>query len=281
MTLTPELADGAENGGTATKSPRSGAPRAGTLVLVCAAVALAVGGTALGLAVSDTGGTSNPPRAVTCAGSPKLTVQGLGQSTAAPDVLTAVMEVDTTAGTATASLTQNNTEVAAVVFQLTQGGVAHRDIQTTGLSLQPQYAFPRGVPTITGYHVVNTVTATLHDITTAGTVVDGIVAAAGNTLQIDSLTFSFNNPSKVEDQARAAAVHQAVSHARTMALAAGRHLGPVCSLTDQTQSQTQPIPFGALAGGAAAGSVPAAPAVPIEAGTQSESDQVTLIYALN
>jgi uncharacterized protein YggE len=275
MTLTPEQAeqaDGAGNGGIATPSPRSGATRAGTLVRVGAAAALVVGGTALGLAVSDAGGTSSPPRAVTCAGSPKLTVQGLGQAT--------VMEVDTTAGTATSSLTQNNTEVAAVVFHLTQGGVAHRDIQTTGLSLQPQYAFPRGVPTVTGYHVVNTVTATLHDITTAGTVIDAVVAAAGNTLQIDSLTFSFNNPSKVEDQARAAAVHQAVSHARTMALAAGRHLGPVCSLTDQTQSQSEPIPFGALAGGAA-GTAPAPPAVPIEAGTQSESDQVTLIYALN
>jgi uncharacterized protein YggE len=83
----------------------------------------------------------------------------------------------------------------------------------------------------------------------------------------------------VEDLARARAVTQAVTHAKAMAGAAGRALGPVCSLRDQTQVQApEPFPGNAILGAtsAASGAVP----VPIEAGSQSESDQITLVYAL-
>ena len=46
---------------------------------------------------------------------------------------------------------------------------AQADIQTTGLTLQAQYAYPKGVPTLTGYQATNTVTATLRNPKTAGT----------------------------------------------------------------------------------------------------------------
>ena len=41
-----------------------------------------------------------------------------------------------------------------------------------------------------------------------------LVGEAGNAAQINSLSFSFSNPGRVQDQARARAVQQAVSHAR-------------------------------------------------------------------
>jgi uncharacterized protein YggE len=79
----------------------------------------------------------------------------------------------------------------------------------------------------------------------------------------------------VEDQARSQAVHQAVAHAAAMAAAAGRRLGPVCSLTDNTQpSLLEPY---------ASNGLPAASdhvAVPVEPGSHTESDQVTMVYAL-
>jgi len=244
-----------------------------------AVVALAVGAAALGLAISNSAGGSAPPPTITCASTtPKLTVVGTGQANATPNRLTAVAAVTTSAGSVAAALSQNDVEVASVVSALTQGGVAKKDIATTGLILQTQYAYPKGVPTITGYTVSNTVTATLDQITTAGAAIDAGVSAAGNAVQINSLTFSFSNPGAVEDMARTSAVHQAVSHARTMALASGQRLGPVCSLTDQTQTPLQlqtAFPGDNLA---AAGTAKAA--VPLEPGTQRESDQVTLVYAL-
>jgi len=245
-----------------------------------AVVALLVGGAALGLAVSNRSGPSHA--AITCNSStPKLTVQGTGEATRTPDVLIAVLAVNVTAPTAQAALSQDNDKALAVVAALAGGGVARRDIQTTGLSLQPQYSYPKGVQTVTGYQVSNTVTATVNQNPQAGATIDAVVAAGGNEVTINSLSYSFRHPQVVEDIARTSAVHQAVSHAKAMALASGRRLGPVCSLTDQTQSPL-PYEFGGalpLAAGSVNSATAAAP-VPLEAGSQSESDQVTMVYAL-
>ena len=109
---------------------------------------------------------------------------------------------------------------------LTDNGVAGRDTQTTGLNLSAQYAYPHGVPTLTGYQATETITATLRKASTEGTAIDDVVNATGNAAQVNSLTFSFGNPAVVQDKARMAAVHQAVAHAEAMAAAAGRKLGP-------------------------------------------------------
>ena len=157
------------------------------------------------------------------------------------------------------------------------GGVTAHDIVTSGLSLSPNYIYPNGVAQLNGYGATNSITATLRHLATAGTVIDAVSGSAGDTLRINSLSFSRSDPVRVEDQARSEAVAQAASHARAMASAAGRTLGAVCSLIDQT-----PLPTSFSASGdlrAASGS--AAPNVtPIEPGTESESAQVEMTYAL-
>jgi hypothetical protein len=239
--------------------------------------ALVVGATGLGLALSA-GATTPVATPAGCSSSqPRLTVQGTGQADGTPDVLTAVFGFSSsTAPSATAALSQNNAEVNQALLALSGQGVAKSDIQTTGLTLAPQYAYPRGVPTRTGFAATNTVTATLRDAKTAGDAIDGVVNASGDAATINSLNFSFGNPAQVEDQARAYAVHQAVAHAGAMAAAAGRRLGPVCSLTDNTQPSVLQ-PYGS-AGFAAANDQTSA--VPVEPGSQTETDQVTMVYAL-
>ena len=243
--------------------------------------ALVIGGAGLGLALSDAGAAA-PPTAPVAAGcsspGPRLTVQGTGQASAAPDVLTAVFGFSTTASSSTAALSQDNGEVNQALQALTANGVASNDVQTTGLTLAAQYIYPQGrAPELTGYAVTNTVTATLRDVSTSGAAIDAVVGALGNAVQINGLTFSFANPAQVEDEARADAVHQAVTHAGAMADAAGRRLGPVCSLTDDSQPDV--VEPNADLNYADAGAAKSA-AVPVEPGMQSETDQVTLVYAL-
>ena len=261
--------------------PKSGRWPAGRVAAAAVVVsALVVGGTGLGLALSDAGAATPVAAPSGCnSTAPRLTVQGTGQASATPDVLTAVFNFSTTAGSSAAALSQNNGQVNQALMALGANGVAAGDEQTTGLTLQPHYAYPHGVPTLTGYEVTNTVTATLRDVKTAGAAIDAVVAALGNAVQIGGLTFSFADPAQVEDEARADAVRQAVGHAGAMAAAAGRKLGPVCSLTDDTQpdllepGQNQGFANAATSQGA---DVP----VPVEPGTQMETDQVTLVYAL-
>jgi uncharacterized protein YggE len=124
--------------------------------------------------------------------------------------------------------------------------------------------------------VSNSVVVKLRDFTTAGSVIDAAATSAGNAVRIDSLDFSITDPRSLEDQARQDAVHQAVSHASAMAAAAGERLGPVCSLTDESpENGVEPESASGLAFSGAASAK-----VPVEAGSQQASAQVTLVYAL-
>ncbi len=208
---------------------------------------------------------------------PTLTVGGTGMATGTPDLLTVLVGIDVTDGTAEAALADNNGRAAALTAVLTAAGVGAADIQTSGLSLEPQYNLAGAV---TGYQVTNSLTAKLRDFATAGATIDALAAAAGDSVRIDDIAFSVEDPRKLEDAARTDAVTQAVNHAQAMAAAAGETLGPVCSLSDQTSSQAEEGFAAANEGLSQSGTVPAASAVPLEAGSQQESVQVTMTYAL-
>jgi hypothetical protein len=172
-------------------------------------------------------------------------------------------------------LADNNITSAAVIPAFRAGGVTSPNIQTTGLSVQPNYTFVNDTNTLVGYAVDDTVTATITNFSSAGSTLDAVSTAAGNAGQINSLNFSIKDPRALQDRARTDAVHQAVSHAQAMAASAGEHLGPVCSLTDSTSVPVEPIPLGVA--GASRGQ---ASAVPVQAGSQQINAQVTLVYAL-
>ena len=156
------------------------------------AVALAVGGVALGLAAVAQHGPGIARRRHRAASSaPKLTVQGTGNASATPDLLTVSVDIDVTGPSAQASLVDDNTKASAVTAVLKQGGVAAKDIQTSNVSIQPQYNLAGN---ITGYEMTNTLTAKLRDFSTAGSVLDSLTAAAGNAARIDSLTLLDRRP---------------------------------------------------------------------------------------
>ncbi|MGH9028346.1 MAG: SIMPL domain-containing protein [Acidimicrobiales bacterium] len=242
-------------------------------------LALATAGTALAFAApgGSGGATAGDPGAADAAActasAPKLTVQGTGMAEATPTMLTVSVGINVTAPSAQASLTADDSKASAVTTALEQGGVLQKDVQTSNLSIQPSVN-SHGV--ITGYQVSNTLTANLRNFANAGSVIDALANAAGNSIQINSLTFSVADPRSLEDQARNQAVSQAVSHARSMAQAAGERLGPVCSLSDVATQYPQNQTFApSLGDQAAAGS-----AVPLSPGTQQQSAQVSIVYAL-
>ncbi len=212
------------------------------------------------------------------AGSPRLTVTGSGLATGTPDLLTLTLSVDVVDGTAQAALADDNGRTAAVIGALRTGGVPASGIQTTGLSILPDYTFEHGTNVLTGYSVDNSVVARLTDFTTAGSVIDAAAGAGGNAVQITSLTFSMADQRPLQDRARTDAVHQAVAHAAAMAAGAGERLGQVCSLTDQSQV---PSGLNSVGGTYAASPDQAQASVPLQAGTQQATAQVTLVYSLS
>jgi hypothetical protein len=223
-------------------------------------------------------GASSPSTSPCTSGSPKLTVQGAGLATGTPDTLTVNIAISTTDATAQAALSDDNTKAGAVIAAFTAGGVTRQNIQTTDLTVQPNYTFSHGSEVLTGYNVTNTVTAMITDLGSAGNVIDAVSGAAGNAGQISSVSFSIKDIRSLEDRARTDAVDQAVSHASTMATSAGERLGPVCSLTDTTPVSTYSPDFNASSALGQAGS--SAASVPLEVGSQQASAQVTIVYSL-
>ena len=278
--------EGPERGEGAQPPPPRGrsAGARSRLVLSVAALAVVVGAVAAGAALAAGSGrpgaasgrpTSAAP--VSCgAGTPEVRVTGTGTVSVTPDLLVLRLTVHTTGHQATTALGANDTTTAAVLHVLRAGGIAARDLQTTDFSISPDYAGTGS--TLSGYSVDNTIVARVHAIGSAGTLIDAAVAAGGNAVRINSASFSVTRPLHAQGLARTMAVHQAIAHARAIAAASGRRLGGICSLRDDTTSTTTP---GILSFGAASGALaPRAPAV-LESGSQTVSDDVTVVFALS
>ena len=235
-----------------------------------------VGGLALGACGSGTSPAASGPTGSHCpAGTATLTAHGHGVILAPPDLLTVSLGVQTSAPTAASALGDNSSKASGLIAQLRKDGVAAADLQTSGLSIQPVYAGPK--PVITGYQVTNTVTARLHNLAGAGGLIDDAAQAAGNAIQVNSVSFSIQDDSTVTAAAKEAAVRQAADQAKAMATGAGMRLGNLCSLTDNSSQQPQPV-FGAGGAGtsAAAGEV----AAPIETGSEQVTADVTSVFEI-
>ncbi len=241
---------------------------------VTAAVVLAVA--ALVVAVTRAPASASPTPAGCGGSAPHLSVQGTGQASGPPDQLDFGAQVQVSAGSAQAALAKDDATAAAVVRAVEAAGVPASDVQTTGLSINPNLAYQHGQTVVTGYGVSNDIAVTVRKIALAGSVIDAANTAGGNDLTIDGLGFVRSDPRLLQDKARQAAVRQAVTHAAAMARAAGERLASVCSLTDDSGSLA-PQPHFAANGQAARAPLTAPP---LEGGTQQASAQVTLVYAL-
>jgi uncharacterized protein YggE len=152
---------------------------------------------------------------------PVLTVSGSGQARVAPDEATVRLGVVAQAPTAREAQDKVNRTANAVLDAIRKLGVPAQRVQTTGLSLSPQYAQGRSDsqgPRITGYQASNTVSILLDDLAKTGPVIDAGLASGANTLE--GVEFGLRN----DGAARAAALTDAVQAARSKAEALARAL---------------------------------------------------------
>jgi hypothetical protein len=173
-----------------------------------------------------------PPRAQPLA---LITVSGVGRVSVRPDTAVATVGAEARAPRledATADVARRVTAVLARVKAL---GVAERDIQTVGYSIEPLVA-PRRPgeedqpPRIAGYRATNVVQLKVRALDSVGRVLDEAVAAGANTIR--SLHFTVDDPSRAEGEAREKAVKNAAAKARQLADAAGVRLGEIVLLSE-------------------------------------------------
>ena len=139
----------------------------------------------------------------------RLDVSATGEATRVPDIAIVNAGVVTRAATARGALEQNAARMERVRNALRRAGIADRDIQTSNISLTPEYRYVENrAPQLTGYTASNQVSVRFRDIAKTGDILDALVAEGANQI---------NGPSLTIDEPEGA-----LNEARTKALAAGR-----------------------------------------------------------
>jgi uncharacterized protein YggE len=170
-----------------------------------------------------------------------ISVTGTGTVEVAPDMATLMIGVTTQAPTAAEALAANSKATDAVIARLTASGIEARDMQTSNLSINPNWTgYDSSTPTISGYVASNMLTVRVRALDTTGAVLDAAVADGANTL--NGMTFGLADPEPAYNEARKEAVADARAKAELLALAAGVKLGPVLSISD-AGAMTDPAPM--------------------------------------
>ncbi|WP_377289650.1 SIMPL domain-containing protein [Rhizobium sp. SG2393] len=192
-----------------------------------------------------------------------IVVTGEGSAQVAPDIAIISLGVQETAATAREAVTATNTAMEKVLAALKEDGIAERDMQTSGFSINPQYTYydnsngENRPPKLTGYQANNALTVKLRDLKRLGDLLDRSVTLGVN--QGGTVQFANDDPKAAMTQARKQAVSEAVEKAKTMADAAGIKVGRVLEISE-TMGQPIPMPqmMRTMAKDAGAESVPIA-----------------------
>jgi uncharacterized protein len=202
---------------------------------------------------------------------PAISVTGEAQISVAPDIAFVDAGVATDARSAREASEANNAAMAKVFVALKAANIDARDVQTSRLSLQPQYAPNRSGPSpIVGYRASNRVTVRIHDVSKVAGVIDTLVGAGAN--DIGNVAFEVSQASKLLDEAREKAVADARRKAEIYAKAAGVTLGAPLSISEG--SAPQPVFRSKMVAGMAA-----AP-TPIAQGEETLSVSVSVTWAI-
>lgn len=197
-----------------------------------------------------------------------VTVTGEATVAVAPDAAVIRIGVTSQDKTAREASDANAKQMTAVLAAIKGNGIADRDIQTSRLSLQPQYDPNKsGTAHLTGFQANNQVTVRIRDIDKLPTLLDRAIAAGAN--EMSGIEFVVSEQSKLLDQARNDAVADAHRKAELYARAAGAKLGHVVAITEEGPA-APPRPMQAMRASAA----------PIAPGEQMLTAMVTVSYEL-
>ncbi len=206
-------------------------------------------------------------------GAEGIQVVGEGEAEARPDM--ARFEIGIVAQRPDVAAARDASAAAQtqVLDAIRAGGVAAEDVQTTNLSIQPEYEYTEGGRNFLGYTARNSVQVRVRDLDRLASIIDSAVRAGGNDVQLHGIGFELSDPEAVRAEARAEAMSRARSSAEQLARLAGVTLGDAVAI-EEVPMGGGPMPMMRMA-------LDAAPAsTPIEAGTTQVQVQLRIRFAI-
>ena len=202
-----------------------------------------------------------------------ITVSAQGTVKVVPDAVRINVTATSVAATSKEALAATAKTATAVRAALKTAKIDTKDIATQSVSVYPEYKYTNdGGSTLTGYRGSQSFTITVRAADTAGSLVDALVAAGGDNLQINGATPFVLDSTKSLEAARAAAVKSAKAKATSYAKLMGVKLGKVNYLVENS-APTNYTPVMAVAKAESDATV-------IDLGQQDVSISVTVQWSL-
>jgi len=212
----------------------------------------------------------------------RMTLTGIGKVTGTPDMAVINSGVSTFGKSARIALDANTAAMNELFELFENAGIERKDIQTSQFSIQPQYVYSdqrdeNGYPLpprINGYRVSNTLSVKIRNLDDLGPLLDGAINVGAN--RIDSISFAIDDPKPLLDEARRAAMSDAIAKARLFANTANVELGNIISISEGTGSPTPKFETLALVRGAGDDNP-----VPVATGELVFTKTVSVVWKLN
>lgn len=210
---------------------------------------------------------------VTTQKSTTFDVTGEGKATIKPDIASITAGIQVQSSSVKGAQDQINSVINKVSEAIKQAGVDAKDIQTSGYNIYPSYDYTSGTQRITGYNANTNLLVKIRNLDNVNEVIDAATASGAN--QVSGLSFSVDDKTKVEAQARQKAVEEAKKKAEGAAKIAGFKLGRIINYSENFQGGIRPVPI-MMETTKAVG----APATQVEPGSSEVEISVTLSYEI-
>jgi uncharacterized protein YggE len=226
----------------------------------------------LAIALSLIGGAALAPASM-AAPTRAISVNAEGTVKVTPDAVRMSASATVVAASNKEALAETSKAAAAVRAALLANGVAKTEIAIQSISSYPEYSYtPEGGSQLVGYRASQSFVVTIKNAANAGAVVDAVVAAGGNNLQVTGVSPFVLDASMASLSARSVAVKNARAKALSYAKLLGVKLGRVITLSEGSGPSAYPIM--AMAKDAAGETV-------IDLGQQDVTVSISVKWAIN
>lgn len=162
-----------------------------------------------------------------------ITVQGTGSVKVVPDGVAFNFSVSVVAESTELAVSQTASAAEKAREALKDAGVDDADIATQSVSVYPEYAYSSdGSQSLKGYRGTQSFAVTIRDTESAGEVVDAVVAATGDAMQINSVTPVLIDTKDAAGEARDKAIEAARDKAEDYADLMDVDLGDVLVISE-------------------------------------------------
>jgi uncharacterized protein len=210
-----------------------------------------------------------------------MRMEGAGEASAVPDQITFSLSASAQRLDLDDAMAASSSTMARVLAELGKHGVEKSDVQTTGLSMHPEYEYHAyDPPTLVGYRVTQRASVQVDELAQGGPAISAAVDVGGNGVRVSGIRLGLADPDAVMKRARDAAVESATAKAEQYAAATGQSLGDLVSIREVGRPAQRYQPQSALRD-FAYDRVALTKALPIRAGKDDLEVRIQVVWALN